>query len=106
MVIQLKDGAVGILIQQLDFFTLHIDFTRCADNIGQAGPRGMAGNQFGSHGHIVEDSRERAGGIRKGGLLVKDVPLNRNNTFVGFYGHLCPLSTVMLSVVLPELYLV
>ena len=78
MVVEPEDRALRKDVELLHLFALHVLLTGAAQDLGQAGARGFAGNDLGRQRHIVEQVGEAARGVGMLGLLVEDEALDRH----------------------------
>ncbi|MEZ4640929.1 MAG: hypothetical protein R2856_39220 [Caldilineaceae bacterium] len=76
MIVEFVENAVGVFIQFLHDFALHILSPCAAQDLNQTGAGGAAGNDLGSQCNVVEDVGERAGSARVAFLLIEDEPLD------------------------------
>ena len=73
---QADDGQVGEAVELHDRLALDVDVRRAAQDLGQAGPGRLAGDDLPGQGQVVEDVGQGARGLGVDGLLVEDVPLD------------------------------
>ncbi len=73
---QPRDGQVGEAVELHDRLALDVDVLRAAQDLGQAGPRRLAGDDLAGQGEIVEEVGQGARGLGMEGLLLEDVALD------------------------------
>ena len=94
MVVHVEEGGVGELVQFLYLLALDIGRAGAAQDLGQPGPVGLAGDDLAGQGDVIQQGCQRTGCRGKGALLLQDVPFDRDDLpgLLGFISHACLLA--------------
>ena len=97
------DGQVGEAVQLHHRLALDIGVVRAAEDFGQPGPRGLAGDDLAGQGDVVEQVGQRAGGLGVEALLLENMPLNgADGRRIGHAASLFMRSRRGLQIIMPR----